>query len=270
VNNIPIKAGVLPLIIAHRGASAHAPENTLAAFQRAIDSGADGIEFDVRFANAGEVVVFHDSSLDRIAFRKEKVIQLTADELRSVDVGAWFNRKYPEAAEPEFAGEGIPTLSDTLKFLERFDGLLYIELKCREANVENLARAVCEAIRDSPLRPRIVVKSFRLQVLPFIKALCPDVRTAALFAPKIRSILRKDKHILRIAEDVGADEVSVHYTLASRKVTRKAARRDLSVIVWTADHPRWIRRGIELGLKGVITNDPAKLIAKRLEVTKAL
>ena len=257
---------MMPLIIAHRGDSAHAPENTLAAFRRAVEAGADGIEFDVRLTKDGEVVVFHDSSLNRIAGRKTKVIQSTAEGLRDVDAGSWFNRKKPALANAEFAREQIPTLAKTLAALEEFDGLLYIELKCREEDVERLSRAVCEVIRDSPLLPRIIVKSFKLNAIPLVREFCPDVRTAALFAPKVRSLLRTNKHLLDMAEETGADEVSIHYALATRKVCDEAARRGLDVVIWTADHPRWIRRGRELGLKAIITNDPAKMVANRRDL----
>lgn len=253
----------MPLIIAHRGASKHAPENTLAAFKRAIDSGADGIELDVRLAKDGVPIVFHDSSLMRIAGREEKIEQYTSTELGSIDVGSWFNKYAPKRADPAYRNERVPTLAATLEFLKAFKGLIYIELKCKEADTERLAKAVSDVICKSKLLPQVVVKSFKLSAIPHVKELCPSVRTAALFAPKIRNILRKDKHLLDLAEKVGADEISLHYTLATRKLMKKAAKRNLRVIIWTADHPRWIRRAIKLGLAAVITNDPARLIERR-------
>ena len=256
----------MPLIIAHRGDSVHAPENTLAAFRRAAEAGADGIEFDVRLTADGEVVVFHDSALTRIAGRNDRVIQLTLEELRAVDVGSWFNRRKQAFADRGFARERIPTLAETLSALEAFDGLLYVELKCREEDVERLTRAVSEVIGVSTSLPRIIVKSFKLRAISRAKELCPTVRTAALFAPKMRSILRRKRRLLDIAEETGADEISVHYTMATRKIADEAAQRGLDLVIWTADHPRWVRRGIELGIKAIITNDPAKMSAKRREL----
>ncbi len=256
----------MPLIIAHRGDSAHAPENTLAAFRRAVETGADGIEFDVRLTKDGEMVVFHDSSLNRITNRKSKIIHLTAEELRTIDAGSWFNRKKPSLSDPEFALEKIPTLAETLATLEAFEGLLYVELKGRDEDMECLVQRVCGLIRDSPLFPQIIIKSFKLNAIAYVKEFCPGIRTAALFAPKVRSLLRKNTHLLDIAVETGADEVSIHYTLATRKVCHEAARRGLNVVIWTTNHPRWIRRGMELGLKAIITNDPAVLIATRREL----
>ena len=256
----------MPLIIAHRGASKHAPENTFAAFKRAVEAGADGIELDVRLAKDGVAVVFHDSSLKRIAGRKGKIAHYTSTELGTLDAGSWFNRHAPKLADPEYKNESVPTLAETLEFLKGFKGLIYIELKCKEADAQRLAKAVCGVICSSKLLSQIVVKSFKLNAIPYVKRFCPSVRTAALFAPKIKNILRNDKHLLNLAEEAGADEISLHYTLATRKLMKKAAKRNLRVIIWTADHPRWIRRGLKLGLAAIITNDPARLLKHRREV----
>lgn len=256
----------MPLIIAHRGASAHAPENTFAAFRRAIDAGADGIELDVRLARDGVAVVFHDSSLKRIAGRKGKTAHFTSTELGSLDAGSWFNQHFPKFADPEFKKEGVPTLAKVLQFLSSFKGLIYIELKCKAGEVEPLSKAVSDTVCGSPLLQQIVIKSFRLEALMLVKQMCAEVKTAALFAPKIKNILRKDKHLLRLAIEAGADEISLHYSLATRKLMKKAARRNLRVTIWTTDSPRWVRRGLKLGLNAIITNDPARLLAKRQDL----
>lgn len=258
-----------PLIIAHRGASAHAPENTFAAFQRAIDDGAEGIEFDVRFAKDGVAVVFHDPTLNRTGRIEGRVSQLTSAELGNIDVGSWFNQTSPKRADAKFSSEIIPTLADTLYFLRRYRGLVLIEIKCRDSEIEALSKAVCRAVVKSRLASQIIVKSFKLGVIPQIRRYCPGIKTAALFAPKIVTMLRKEKHLVKIAEEFGADELSIHYSLATRKLVEKAEKRNLSVTIWTADHPRWIKRGIRLGLKAIITNDPARLLAKRKELLTA-
>ena len=255
-----------PLIIAHRGASALAPENTFAAFRKAVSDGAEGIEFDVRLTRDGEVVVFHDATLARLTNRKNLVSSLTAEELQTIDVGSWFARRKTSPASEDFSGEKIPTLRGLLDFLADFKGLIYIELKCRKAEIEKLSKAVCEIISDSPLLPQIIVKSFQLEVIPHIRRLCPEARTAALFAPKIMTILRKEKRLVEVADDLGADMLSVHFSLATRKLMKKAEKRALPVTIWTADNPRWVKRAFDLGLFAVITNNPAPLLAKRAEI----
>ena len=136
-----------PLIVAHRGTSARAPENTLAAFQMAMD-GAEGIEFDVHLAKDGVPVVIHDNDLRRTGLRAERVADLTSVELAKIDVGSWFNVKHPDLADPEFSGQTVPTLIDVLDLLKDFPGLIYIELKCDEWNCVDLVTAACELIRD--------------------------------------------------------------------------------------------------------------------------
>ncbi len=253
----------MPLIVAHRGASAFAPENTLAAFRRAIDDGAEGIEFDVRLAGDGVPVVHHDSTLKRTAGLEVKIANSTSQKLAEADVGSWFRQHAPEHWQPEFAAERIPTLETALKYLENFPGLIYIELKCAEDEVRPLVGAVCEMLAASAVADRTIVKSFRLASIPEIRTKLSHVRTAALFAPKIMTILRKEKYLVDIAAEFGADELSVHYSLATKKLMKKAEKRNLPVTIWTVDHPRWLKRGIKLGLNAIITNDPARMVALR-------
>ena len=255
-----------PLIIAHRGASAVAPENTLAAFRKAIAGGAEGVEFDVRLTSDGEAVVFHDADLKRIAGRDEKIIDLSSEKLQKIDAGLWFNRVFPRIANEEFSSETIPTLRDVLTLLNDFRGLIYIELKCKEREVEPLAKAVCREIGASPLLPQIIVKSFRLQVIPEIRRICEGVTTAALFAPKIMTMLRKEKYLLKIAQEFRADQISLHYTLVSRKFMSKAEKREFPIAVWTVDNPRFVKRATDLGIKAIITNNPAILLEKKREL----
>lgn len=252
-----------PLIIAHRGFSALSPENTLAAFQMAIEARADGVEFDVQLSKDGLPVVFHDFDLRRIAKRKVKIRDLSAYELTDVDVGAWFNHKHKKHAEDDFAGEGIPTLHSVIEMLSDFKGKVYIELKADEFNVRELTAAVCELIKSSPFLPQIILKSFRLAAIPEVRRLLPGVQTAALFAPQIMDYLRRRKHIIALAKEFGADQISLHRALATAKLTSLAAHAGLPVTVWTVDDPKWIDRSRKRGVTALITNDPAKMLAAR-------
>ena len=257
---------IRPLIIAHRGASALAPENTLAAFQKAIEDGAEGIEFDVRLAKDGVPVVFHDANLYRVGRIEGRVSDFTAEELQTLDVGSWFNAKNPRQAVEKFSAETVSTLAQTLDFLKDYKHLIYIELKCKDAEIESLVKAVCQIISQSSLLPNILVKSFKLEAIPITRRLCPDVKTGALFAPKIMTILRKEKHLVKIASDLEADQLSLHFSLATHKLMEKATKKNLAVTIWTADNPRWVKRAIDLGINAIITNNPARLLAKRREI----
>lgn len=256
----------LPLIIAHRGASVRAPENTIAAFREAIHAGADGIEFDVRLAKDGVPVVIHDPTLKRTGRVGGKVAEMTSAELVRTDVGSWFNDAYPSKGGRDFRGETVPTLAATLDYLKGYGGRIYVELKCSDNEIERLSRVAADVIENSLLARSIVVKSFKLGVIPYFRMCCPYVKTAALFAPKVMRILRKEKYLVKIAEEFGADHLSLHYSLATRKLMKRVERNAMPVTIWTADNPRWVKRAMKLGLNAIITNDPARLIARRSEL----
>lgn len=256
------------MIVAHRGASALAPENTFAAFRRAIADGAEGIEFDVRLAKDGVAVVFHDKTLNRTALRQGNISDFTSAELAKFDIGTWFNKTHRRHSDPDNGLQRISTLAETLDFLKEFKGKIYIELKCRDPEVAGLVAAVCHACDGSTLSLQIIIKSFRMAVIPRVRLLCPGLKTAALFAPKVMTMLRKEKYLVNIAEECGADELSLHYSLATRKLMDKAGKRGLPVTIWTVDNPRWMKRGIRLGLNAIITNNPARLLAKRRDLLK--
>ncbi len=250
----------LPLIIAHRGDSANAPENTLAAFRRAIDVGADGVEFDVQLASDDVPVVIHDTHLKRLAARKENVADLTSKQLAKIDVGSWFNARYPRSARPDFAKATVPTLDQVLRLCEKTNGPIYIELKCDESNFEPLATAVCTIIRDSPMLPRMIVKSFKLAAIPAVRHLLPEVQTAALFGPSVMTILRRRKYMLAMAREFGAHQMSLHYTLATSKLSALAADVQMPVTIWTTDDVKWINRCRRRSIGALITDDPAKMV----------
>ena len=262
-------AAVKPRIFAHRGASAFAPENTFAAFQKAIDDGADGIEFDVRLAKDGVPVVFHDSDLKRLAKIEHRVSYYTAAELSKIDVGSWFNRVFPRKADDKFSTETIPTLAELFDFLRDYKGLLYVELKGGDSAISALAEVVCELISQTDLLPNIVIKSFNLEAVKLAKRILPEVKTAALFEPKILTILRKKKLILDEAAKCRADEISLHYSLATKSFVRRARENNLSTVIWTADSIAWVKRASDYGISAIITNDPAKLLAERERVLSA-
>ena len=255
-----------PFIIAHRGASALAPENTLAAFQKAIEDGAEGIEFDVQLSKDGVPVVFHDFRLERIAGKKGCIYDFKSEELQSFDAGSWFNLKFPNKANNLFSAETIPTLNQLLEYLKDYKGLIYIELKCRQAETDALVKAVCETIGKSKLLPFFIVKSFNLEAILQVKKILPEVRTAALFEPKIKTILQNKKVLLEKAEKYSANEVSVHCSMVTENFVQKADEKGLLVTIWTANNPVWVKRGIDLGINSVITNNPARMLAKKQEI----
>ena len=252
-----------PLIIAHRGDCSHAPENTLAAFQIAIDKGADGVEFDVRISKDGVPVVIHDANLKRTGGRAENVADLTAIELAGIEVGSWFNKRSPKWRDAKFSNETVPTLAAVLDLLKKCPGPIYIELKCGTKDYEALAKAVCDVIRPSPQLPQMIVKSFKLAAIPVVRSSLPEVQTAALFEPKILDMIRGKAHLITLAREFGAHQLSLHYSLATKKLTALAKAAEMPVTIWTADNTKWVARCREREIKALITNDPAKVLSTR-------
>jgi len=251
-----------PLIIAHRGSSTAAPENTIAAFSRAVKDGSEGIEFDVRLTRDRIPVVFHDSRLKRMADNEARLDTLNLNELADVDVGEWFRRNNPESANADFSGERIPTLEKVLNFLSDFRCPVYVELKSTGQDTRRLSEAAGEVLREFAGNMNLIVKSFDFETIPIVKSICPQIEIAALFAPNIMLLLRKEKRLVGIANKINANRLSVHFSLATKKLM-KAAGTDLPVTVWTVDTPRWIKKGLALGIDSIITNEPLVQLAER-------
>jgi glycerophosphoryl diester phosphodiesterase len=253
-----------PLILGHRGASAVAPENTLAAFSRAIRDGADGIEFDVRLSHDQLPVVIHDATLKRTGSVERLVRELTAAELQEIDVGSWFDA-HRQIPSPSFAGEKLPTLTQVFDFLSTNTGLLYIEMKCDAEDGPALAAEVVKLSRESRVADRVVVESFDLAVIAEVKRIDAGIRTAALFEPRLSRPISTVRRLKMVdnALAVGADEIALHHTLAGPRVIEKAQREGLEVVVWTVDDPEWIARARTLGVKVLIANNPATMLHHR-------
>lgn len=217
-----------PLVIGHRGASAVAPENTIAAFEAAIAAGADGVEFDVRLSSDGVPVIIHDDTLQRTHGLRRRVGELSAEELRAVDV---------------------PRLRDLFELMSQNDLILCLEIKGSSAE---LAERCCELVDEFSFSERVIVECFDLEVIRRIKTL----KTAALFGPRIYT----DRYTVERALDVGASVLALHYRLAKPQLVEKAKLAGLRVVVWTVDDPVWVERARVMGIEAVITNDPERMI----------
>lgn len=232
-----------PLVLGHRGASAHATENTLAAFRRAREDGADGVELDVIRCRTGEIVVFHDDDLSRLAGRPDAVRDLPLAALRDV-------RLTP--------GGEIPTLSEVIEELGP-DMLINIELKARNRSWagQRLAPAVAALIRRHGLEERALVSSFHPLALARFRLAAPHVATGLLFAADQSWPLRNAWS--RVA--IRPAGVHPERVLCTRERVAAWHRAGYFVNVWTVDDPAELRHLDGLGVDGVIANDPANAIA---------
>lgn len=255
-----------PLIIAHRGASHFAPENTFAAFRQAIDCGAEGLEFDVQLSKDKVPMVIHDFDLKRLGGRADFVKNLTAEELQKIDVGSWFNRRYKEIFDESFSNETVPTFGGLLEFFEYYQGILYVELKFADNAVEKSVEKVCEMISESKFLSQVKLKSFNLKAVKYAKENFPAIRTVALFEPQFKTVFRKRTAIFDAAEAHLADEISLHYSLATRKTVENAKQRNLPVTIWTVDQIVWVKRAIDFGIEAIISNNPARLLAEKNKI----
>lgn len=253
---------VTPLIIGHRGAAAVAPENTLASFARAYQDGAHGIEFDVRLARDRVPVVIHDATLRRTAGRAGFVAALDAADLAALDVGTWFNRRFPALARAEYAHAFVPTLTQVLELTKAHGGVLYVELKCERGDAHTLAARVVETVHEHGADERVVVESFILTAVAEVRRLAPHLRTAALFERRLARPLPSTRALLARARACGAHELALHHTLANGRTIAAAQAAGFPVVVWTVDNPTRLPRLAQLGVRAVITNDPARMCAK--------
>lgn len=257
----------LPLIIGHRGASALAPENTLAAFRQAIVDGADGIEFDVRLARDGLAVVIHDATLERTGGLKRRVSSLTAAELQATDVGSWLGKRRRAkfaASDKDFAGEPVPLLEQVFELFTKHKGRLYLEMKADAGAGMELAAEVVRLIQQSTVRSLVVVECFNLSLIERVKVLDSSIRTAALFEPKLsQPATFVPRNLAELAQAAGANEIALHHSLARRRIVDRSLHLNQRVVVWTVDNPAWVTKAQTLNIHALITNNPARLLAAR-------
>jgi glycerophosphoryl diester phosphodiesterase len=264
-----------PLVIAHRGASGLAPENTLAAFSLAIALGANGVEMDVQISRDGRPVVMHDARVNRTTNAKGSVSSLTLDQLQRLDAGSWFERRLSRrprvramvgsifseagAAPPRYSGEPVPSFEDVLSLLKPA-GLerIYVELKGSPLNRQALLLSVLALVREHRVDRSITLLSFDHAIIRRAKELATDVRTAALFPARGRRLI-STRSIIRSAENAGVDEVALHFGLATRRSVELLHKRGLSVSVWTANSKLSMRRIAASGADSIMTNFPNRL-----------
>ena len=244
-----------PRIIAHRGNSSVAPENTLAAFRAAVEAGADGVEFDVQASRDGVPVVIHDERLERTTNGKGWVADATAAELALLDAGAWF--------KPPFSGEAVPTLAQVLALLAPTRMELHVELKTSRVPYPGLVGAVLADLRTAGLLTeaalgagRVAISSFNHRTLLEVRAQAPALPCAALtYAQLIDPWTYAAGHGFQGLHPA-------HYTVDG-DLMRGARSAGLAVRPYTVDEPEEARRLMALGVDGIITNQPAALLRLR-------
>jgi len=230
-------------IIAHRGASAEAPENTAAAFRRALAIGVDGVELDAHLSADGEPVVIHDRVLDRTTDGHGPVGAHRLAALRRLDAGRWFG--------DAFAGERIPTLAEALDLLRGVR--VIVEIKREGGEYQAIAARVASVIGASGHRD-VTVSSFDHPVLLEVRAHLPALPTAVLY-------VAKPVHPERLAQDAGAEILHPHWSLLTPDDVARAHAAGLRVETWVVDDSDDQTRVAAMGVDAIMTNHPERLRA---------
>jgi glycerophosphoryl diester phosphodiesterase len=239
-----------PIVIAHRGFSAEAPENTLAAVRAAIAAGADMVEVDVTLTADGEVVVIHDDTLDRTTDGSGPVATHTLDQLLRLDAGSWFARR--------FRGERIPTLAQLLDEV-RGRILINVEIKPEAVGEEaegGIAERVVRLIREREMRDGVIVSSFEPRALLQIAELDPELATASLYNEK----LHRDMDPLAIVGAVGARALNLSQDQVTPAIVELCRQNRIQVGVYTANRAKEMRRLIRMDVDAIFTDRPDRLI----------
>ena len=242
------------LVIAHRGASGHAPENTLGAFKKAVAMGATFIETDLQLSRDARFVAIHDSTVNRTTNGDGVVHEMTLAELRRLDAGSWFGS--------EFAGERIPTLEELLAFSKKNDVVFYLEMK--PAGSWGGEHALIGALRESGEIPRSVVISFDASIVLNLRKIEPTLMTGLLYDGQIENPVKK-------AVEVGARQLLVRGDLVTPALLTEARKKDLQVVCWTVNHPAHMRMLMAAGVDGIMSDYPDRLVAaqsKEKDLTK--
>lgn len=225
-------------IIGHRGGAAGYPENTLAAFKKAVELGADGVEFDVQLTKDGEVVVIHDELIDRTMSGSGLVKDYTLPELRQMSAGEFFS--------PDFKAEKIPTLAEVLEVVKNLE-VINIELK-NYLPYPSLEERVLKLVDQFEIRERVIISSFNHLSLQKVKKLQPAIKTGALLMSKM--INPSDYAFKR-----GFDALHLHFLTADQEVIDKTHFMGMQLNVYTVNFRESVEELLEKGVDMIITDD---------------
>jgi glycerophosphoryl diester phosphodiesterase len=228
---------------AHRGASAIAPENTIAAFRAAAEQGAKWVELDVALSADGELIVIHDDSVDRTSSGKGNLGKLTAAQIATLDGGSWFN--------PNYAGERIPTLGAVIQALGEFALNINVEIKQHphHQSLDQLVNAVHAEITRRPAHMQIMISSFDPECLKAMHRLAPDLELAMLWD-------RVPDNWEALLAQIPATSIHAHFKGLSIGLLEQTAAKGIKVRAWTSNDPLELVSFWRAGLTGVITDNP--------------
>jgi glycerophosphoryl diester phosphodiesterase len=236
----------VPWVIAHRGASGHAPENTFAAFRRAIELGATFIETDLHLTRDAKFVAIHDATLERTTNGQGSVHDATLAELRKLDAGHWYDR--------EFSGERIPTLEEILEFSRQNDVVFYLEVKYDVA--WGMHHSLVAAIRKAENAARTIVISFDPATVAAVRHVDPAIMVG-LLAEDTDQAAHPD--LVKTAVRAGARQLCLQSRILTTELVSDAHASDLQVVTWTINDAEGMRGAVRAGVDGIMTDLPDRL-----------
>ncbi len=238
-----------PSIFAHRGAKSVAPENTLPAFETALEMGVDGIELDVHCAKDGELVVIHDFHVDATTNGHGLASDFTASELADLDAGSHF--------DPSFAGVGVPTLAQVLDLIGN-RGTINIEIKSKDIRTGgNQVEPLLAMIAARDLYDQVIVSSFNPVSLIKVRSLDKRVKLGVLHGPDLPLFLRSAWS----TDIIAPQALHPHHTCVDAAYMAWADEHGLDVNTWTVNDPDEARRLAALGVATIMSDVPDQLIA---------
>jgi len=227
-------------IFAHRGFSSKHPENTMPAFEAALEIGAHGIEIDVQFTSDGKMVITHDELLERTTGKKGYVFTSTYTELKELN----FSNPIPEYKPTQ-----IPLLSELLDLIKGMDTLLNIELKNSVVEYTGLEQSVIQMAKEYDILNRIILSSFNHNSMLKAKEFEPDVQTALLYSCVLRDAAG-------YAKECKADAVHPLFWTIKEDLLMSCAVNGIKVRPWTVDIPEYITKMVDAKVDSIITNYP--------------
>lgn len=230
---------------AHRGASGYYPENTMMAFEEAVNMGCTGIETDVHMTKDGELVLIHDEMVDRTTNGSGYVKDYSLKEIKRLDAGS--------VKGQQFKGVTIPTLEELLEFLRGKEILLNIELKTDVIWYSGIEEKVLDIVNKYDLKDKVIVSSFNHYSVHKCKEICKDIKIGLLYMEGIF-----EPHLY--AKTVGAQAIHPYFPAIDNKAVIDRVRQSgIMVNTWTINEEKDLRRFLEFGVDGIITNYPDKL-----------
>lgn len=238
-----------PVVIAHRGFSGIAPENTLVAVRKAIEADADMVELDFSLTKDGEVVCIHDDTLERTTDGAGLVADATWEEIQQLDAGSWFSEEY--------AGEPVPHLNDVLDLVQG-KMLINIEIKPEAYHPEpvgSISHKVLDAINKRDMRDQVVISSFDGRILKQIREIDSTIKTATLYNEETDPVLNP----LAIVASHGSNGFNLGKTQVKAWIVKDCHRRGIPVSVYTVNTKPMIRMILDMGVDAIFTNYPDRM-----------